>query len=316
MTKYNFKFFSSFLLIFTVTIVTVNAGNYSSELAPPDSLRVRWMEGKKYILHKVEQKETLEGLSRRYDVTVNDIRSSNIGIRQLKTGQIINIPAKSTFTNSKKSSLKSTPEVRKNIPVYYSVKPGETMYSISKNFNKTIDEIKEYNSLESHDLKNGQRLIVGYKESNEVVANTNFNEPSSNVTAAVAGSAVASKNIEITEPLKADIEEPTKTISEIKSESTGKTLMQITETGTASWIQDSQFGENKFYALHRTAPIGTIIKVTNRMNSVAVYVKVVGVLPDTGDNENIIIKVSQSVTSRLNALDPLFQTELTYGVYD
>jgi LysM repeat protein len=274
------------------------------------------MEGKKYILHKVEQKETLEGLSRRYDVTVKDIRSSNIGIRQLKTGQIINIPAKSTFTNSNKSSEEVKPKVGEKIPVYYTVKPGETMYSISRNFNKTIDELKRYNVLETHDLKNGQRLIVGYKKSDEVVANTNFNESSNEATAAIAATAVASNNVEITQPIRTDIEEPTKTISEIKSETTGKILMQVTETGAASWIQDSQFGENKFYALHRTAPIGTIIKVTNRMNSVAVYVKVVGVLPDTGDNENIIIKVSQSVTSRLNALDPVFQAELTYGVYE
>ena len=71
---------------------------------------------------------------------------------------------------------------------------------------------------------------------------------------------------------------------------------------------------DKYYALHRTAPIGTILKVTNRMNNQFVYVKVVGTLPDTGENENIIIKVSQAVSSKLVALDPLFQVELSYGL--
>ena len=90
--------------------------------------------------------------------------------------------------------------------------------------------------------------------------------------------------------------------------------MQVTETGVATWIQEGQVNPDKYYALHRTAPIGTIIKVTNRMNNQFVYVKVVGSLPDTGENENIIIKVSQAVSSKLNALDPLFQVELSYGM--
>ena len=71
--------------------------------------------------------------------------------------------------------------------------------------------------------------------------------------------------------------------------------------------------QNKFYALHRTAPIGTIIKVTNRMNNNSVYVKVIGILPSTGDNENILIKITQAAAQRIGALDQRFQAELSYA---
>ncbi|MBK7970759.1 MAG: hypothetical protein IPK08_18575 [Bacteroidetes bacterium] len=90
--------------------------------------------------------------------------------------------------------------------------------------------------------------------------------------------------------------------------------MQVTETGIASWIQDGQVNQDKYYGLHRTAPIGTIMKVTNRMNNQFVYVKIVGVLPDTGDNDNVIIKVSQAVSNKLNALDAHYQVEVSYGL--
>jgi rare lipoprotein A (peptidoglycan hydrolase) len=88
---------------------------------------------------------------------------------------------------------------------------------------------------------------------------------------------------------------------------------KITENGVATWIADTEMNQNKFYALHRTAPVGTIIKVTNRMNNNSVYVKVIGVLPSTGDNENVLIKITQAAAQRIGALDQRFQAELSYA---
>lgn len=297
-----------------IFIILLSAGVTYAEY-PPDSLRIRWMEGKKYILHKVEPKETLSSLSRRYDVTVKDIRSANIGIRELKEGQIINIPARSAFSQNENSGKNVVERTPSKVPVYYTVKPGETMYGISRNFNVTVDEIKQMNSMSTHDLSPGQRLIVGYQGSETVVSQTDFNEKDANAFAAGQSSQDVELQYHLPESQAAEMETPLIEYSEVRKSPDGKTLVQVTETGAASWIQDAQFGDNKYYALHRTAPIGTIIKLTNRMNSVSVYVKVVGVLPDTSENENIIIKVSQSVTNRLNALDPVFQAELTYGIY-
>ncbi len=290
-------------------------GSHTNASTPPDSLRVRWMEGKKYILHKVDSKETLETVARRYKVTVNEIKSANSGIRDIREGQIINIPAKSSFTQVGNTPPAKPNVVGKKVPVYYTVKHGDTMYSISKSFNTTVEDIMKYNSLPSYDLKLDQRIIVSYKGGDEITSQADFSTPENTIASNEETPSVV--NIEVATPMVADAissERPTRTVSEVKKAPGGKTLMQVTETGVATWIQESDFGKNKFYALHRTAPIGTIIKVTNRMNGIAVYVKVVGVLPDTGENDNIIIKVSQSVSNRLNALDPLFQAELTYGV--
>lgn len=98
------------------------------------------------------------------------------------------------------------------------------------------------------------------------------------------------------------------------SQAVSKTRKEVFENGVASWIQDDDINPNKYYALHRTAPIGTIVKVTNKMNKKYVFVKVVGSLPDTGDNTDLVIKISKASAEKLGVRDSRFQSELSYGV--
>jgi rare lipoprotein A (peptidoglycan hydrolase) len=92
-----------------------------------------------------------------------------------------------------------------------------------------------------------------------------------------------------------------------------KPMKEFQEKGVAAWIDDEDVNPRKYFGLHRTAPIGTIIKVTNPMNHKYVFVKVVGTLPDTGDNANIIIKISKASASKLEVLDAHFQAILDYA---
>jgi len=71
-------------------------------------------------------------------------------------------------------------------------------------------------------------------------------------------------------------------------------------------------GKDKNYAMHRYAPIGTIIRVVNPMNKRVVYCKVIGKLPDTGNNEGIVIKLSQNATKQLKAIDAVFLVRMDY----
>ncbi|MFD2433687.1 LysM peptidoglycan-binding domain-containing protein [Mesonia maritima] len=42
----------------------------------------------------------------------------------------------------------------------YTVKKGDTLYSISRKFNLSVEELKEINNLRSNDLAIGQKLYV------------------------------------------------------------------------------------------------------------------------------------------------------------
>lgn len=43
---------------------------------------------------------------------------------------------------------------------YYIVKPGDTLYGIAKQFNITVDKLKNLNNLANNTLSIGQQLIV------------------------------------------------------------------------------------------------------------------------------------------------------------
>jgi histone H3/H4 len=49
------------------------------------------------------------------------------------------------------------------------------------------------------------------------------------------------------------------------------------------------------------------------MNNKTIRVKVIGKLPDTGENKNILIRISESAAKQLNALDEKFLVEITYS---
>ncbi|MBL0342566.1 MAG: LysM peptidoglycan-binding domain-containing protein [Bacteroidetes bacterium] len=321
-----------------------------SGFAMSDSVRVRWIEGKKFILHKVELKQTWSLLAKKYNCSIKELKEANVGVEELKTGQIINVPVitssdphagSGTKVTQKKTEIsepvKTSVAPAKNsskdkTAVYHIVKHGETLYSISKMYNQTVDEIKSLNKLTNNAVKDGQKLIVQLTKENGngpsalPVTATPFKTETKKTESVVPETQTAKTTAVTSNPAKEEtksapavlaannFERATKTISPIKKANGGKTLMQVNETGVATWILDGQINQDKYYGLHRNAPIGTIIKVTNRMNNQFVYVKIVGVLPDTGDNDNVIIKVSQAVSTKLNALDALFQVELSYGV--
>ena len=66
---------------------------------------------------------------------------------------------------------------------YHIVEKGETFYSISKKFNKTIEELKMMNNLKGNDLSIGQSIIINILEIEEKITKPN-NE---NITNRVEG---------------------------------------------------------------------------------------------------------------------------------
>ena len=76
-------------------------------------------------------------------------------------------------------------------------------------------------------------------------------------------------------PPKQESKEQTIRISE-----SVKNSDEILQTGLAELIEGTS-GNRKYLALHRNAPVGTIMKVKNEMNNREVFVRVMGKLPET-----------------------------------
>lgn len=88
---------------------------------------------------------------------------------------------------------------------------------------------------------------------------------------------------------------------------------RISASGVAEAI-DGADGSGKYLALHRTAPIGTLVQVRNAFNNQSVWVKVIGRLPDTGVNDKILIKLSAQAFAKLSPDDRRFRAEVSYIV--
>lgn len=124
------------------------------------------------IYHTVVAGETLYGVARLYQVSVNDIKKWNPGMDEmLKTGQKLVIakvdqpsppdeadvpkpkqpaPAKPAPTETPKST-----ETK-----YHTVEPGQTLYAISRLYNVTVEQITQWNNLSTTSINVGQKLIV------------------------------------------------------------------------------------------------------------------------------------------------------------
>lgn len=88
---------------------------------------------------------------------------------------------------------------------------------------------------------------------------------------------------------------------------------RMSSSGVAEMIEGND-GSGKYLALHRTAPIGTLVQVRNEFNNQSLWVKVIGRLPNTGVNDKILIKLSTQAFAKLSPEDRRFRAEVSYIV--
>ncbi|WP_281234997.1 peptidoglycan endopeptidase [Flavobacterium gelatinilyticum] len=111
--------------------------------------------------HEVLAKETLWGISKKYNVSVDELKKANPSLETegLKIGQQIAIPSKTSSLTE--NTTKETEIVNSEIPstdveVIIEVQPKETKYAIAKKYGITVAELEKQNPF----IKG--KLPVGY----------------------------------------------------------------------------------------------------------------------------------------------------------
>lgn len=114
-----------------------------------------------YTTYIVKGGDSLYSIADRYKVTVETIKEANgLSSNLLSIGQILKIPTKNIETNYKE----------------YEVKPGDSLYSIAKLFNTTVDAIMENNNLQTTILSVGQILKIPTEQSPIITGKECFGE--------------------------------------------------------------------------------------------------------------------------------------------
>lgn len=357
-----------------------------------DSIGVEKVGNQSFIIHQVEEKETLFGISRRYQVAVNEILQNNPQLQDgLKMGQRVRIPF------IPKSAIPSGSKLHK-------VEPGETLFAISKKYNVSVSDIMSWNKLQGNDLSVGQSLIIEGVAEKPVasttpptptpvpVPSTNTKTPETKPVKAVEAPVVKEKAKEVVEtpkptpqpenrpaaaslpgdwithtveqgetlfaiskkynakvedviswnglpsnnlnpgqklkvgresnstnvpvvtasvPIIVNNERVNATLSTDAEKSGSTEYKNIKESGLAEVI-DGTGNHKKYLVLHRDAPVGTIMRIRNEENDITIFARVVGKIPDTGDNGRLIIKVSKAAYDQLRAVNPRFRVEISY----
>jgi LysM repeat protein len=129
-------FVAIFAAFFTIVLVTAVYWN-------GDKIKARAFEEK----YTVQQDDTLYGLSKKFDSSVDEIKAVNsLKEDKIKTGQKLIIPDR------------TTPQTD------HIVKKGETVYSISKLYQINIDQLVKENDLKNNHIYIGQKLKIAFSE--------------------------------------------------------------------------------------------------------------------------------------------------------
>ena len=104
-------------------------------------------EFNKYITYTVQKGDSLYSISKKYNTTVDKIKNiNNLTNNALSIGQFLKIPSSSKEENTTVTN--------------YIVKSGDSLYSIAKKYNTSIDKIKQLNNLNTNLLSIGQTLKI------------------------------------------------------------------------------------------------------------------------------------------------------------
>ena len=314
---YSPKFALKTALIYALS--TIAFSSFSNGMVK-DSIGVKREAGKVFVLYKVEPKQTLFSIVKRFGSSVKEFKIANPGISEgVNVGQIIKIPYKGVVIKSMPVVVRPTSTSRV-VPVgatsstetikivSHVVESGQGLYSIATKYKIAMGELRKWNNLISDQLTTGQVLIVDAREyerakklgdlpaKGEVVKVEDTNM--GNATTAAAQKP-ANEPVETNEA---------KTSSE--SSKTASGYRKTIETGLAELI-DVEDKSGKYLGLHRSAPLGTLVNVKNSLNGQSIWVKIVGKLPDVG-SDKVIIKLSPRAFEKLNPSDKRIRAEISY----
>ena len=111
-----------------------------------------------FLTYTVKQDDTATSLAKRFNTTIQEIYRFNPDAKNgLRKGAVLVIPKSTSAQNNSANSQDRTPKTFKT----HKVKRKETLYSLSKEYNVTVDEIKRYNKwLYAEQLKRKDKIRI------------------------------------------------------------------------------------------------------------------------------------------------------------
>ncbi len=272
---------------FTCLLIPSSAtGDSLRYLTPEDTIFITVSNsGEKIFEHVLVRGQTLFSLARFYGLRVADLQYYNPGlsVQTLKVGQRIRIPIP-----NRAIVRYLPPEVDARsyfAPIFYIVRKGDTMFSLSRRyFRMPMDTLRQRGDFEGNGLRVGQRIPVGWL-SIEGIPDSFHNK---------ALPAIFRANYKL----------------QPRFESCAARSRIAEDQGVASWKKEES--SKDYFALHRTAPLRSVLEIYNPMTGRKVYAKIVDRIPPTAYDDNVVVVLSSPTARLLGAIDERFFVRLKY----
>ena len=300
-----------------------------------------------YFTHKLKEGETLSALAKQYNTNVGDIMRLN-GMHadtKLVYGSSIKIPAAEVQTAKQKKSPaeQPKPEVQPKLQpvptdaVVHQVAQGETLYSISKRYNVSTEQIKAWNHLPDNSVKLGTDLVVGKKQSTTVVSSSQ-KQPSQveeKSSALVVTETQDKPQANVSESKTADVSQPNVETSKLENnnavnlptadaaslnehgyfadqfEAPKKKRLHNSSGMCKTFKTASGWNDGKYYILANDIDPGTIVKLTAD-NGKSVYAKVLWNMGSLKENAGLDFRISNAAAAALQVNNTSFKLNVAY----
>lgn len=252
--------------------------------------------------HTVSSGESWKIIAAKYKTTVfrvtkwNNLKETDI----LEPGQKLivgyKVPATPTTQTPVKPATPAKPVAPK--PVIHKVVSGDLLGTIAIKYGVSVEDIKKTNKLKSDNLALGQKLIIPAKVEAPVVVNST--------------PTLRAPETPITQPTKPATAEPAKPEPPKPAPKPAPVVPKVLakKKVVASVGSSSQIDPISRIVLHKTLPVGSVIKLVNPTNGRIAYARVIGTTPEGEENELV---VSKAVYMQLRLNEQKFALEMQYG---
>lgn len=282
-----------------------------------DSLWVRLSDGDAYVSHKSKVGETLFMIAKKYAVPpalladLNDLEYSS----GIPSGTLLKIPV-SSF-NYHTQGLAG-----QRLPIAYKPRPSDDLATISRIFSVSQGAIQRLNDMPDNRLVPGKTLHLGWVSYDASV--TPFPEAPAKKEATKQATGTIEKTPPPIKTKDAPIEARTRTVATTPPPPTKQPVdneslfygqsgsLQEGSGAAVFYTLKTALPEGTFYALHKTAKKGSIVKVSNPANGNVIYAKVIGTLPSLKIYHNAIIAISSNAARELESREKKMFCNITF----
>ena len=263
-----------------------------------DSIGNKMVNGNRYVMHKITKGEGVYSISKKYGVPSNAIFEANPGSEKgIKIDQVLLIPrGKGMAANTQTAPKTNTvTEIAKT----HKVVKGNTLSSIAKQYNLTLQEIKQINNLSSDNIQLGQLLKVS--KSNVVTPEVIADKANPDGNVKPKAIVPEDNEVEVAVVPRAEVEQ-TLNSEAIQNKYTTTDGDEVTENGKAVISSEGELYQERSFILHPSAKVGTIVMITNPTNNNAVFARVIG---NCAPIDGAVLKMSKTVAMKLGVSDDL-----------